>query len=177
MPTSFKGATSSSGQTGSQSGPKNHAALQLGQISPEQSISVQIRKLTVRLFVDMYEPWSDKYLVIQEFRREVPRAAGGVVLTLFPANPHLTGRQGQTLTKAKIETVLKRLERLSLGKNKEDEVVDDNESKRRTRLSELVSSAKRGLILISTNFQLSQEGRGKITPPIRPTHRHSSHGY
>lgn len=82
MPTSFIGATSSSGQIGSQSGPKNHAALQLGQISPEQSISVQIRKLTVRLFVDMYEPWSDKYLVIQEFRREVPRAAGGAVSSL-----------------------------------------------------------------------------------------------
>jgi len=46
------------------------------------------------------------------------------------------------MTKAKIDTVLKRLDGLSLGKNKGD-VVDDNESKRRTRLSELVSSIER----------------------------------
>jgi len=39
------------------------------------------------------------------------------------------------MTKAKIETVLKRLDGLSLEKNKGD-AVDDNESKRRIRLSE-----------------------------------------
>jgi len=94
-------------------------------------------------------------------------------------NIRLSSTQRPPITKAKIENVLKRLNGLSLGNNKGNnkwDVVDDNESKRRTRLSELVPSNERCYILIQTTFQLSQGGRGKTTIPIRPDRQHPLHG-
>lgn len=64
MYTSVQATLSSSGGTGSQAGPRNHAphepALQLERISQEQSISIQIRKLAVRSFTDVSEPRIDE---------------------------------------------------------------------------------------------------------------------
>ena len=86
MSTSLQGTSSSSGHTASQSGPKKHGAhepaLQLGRISQEQSISIQIRKLAVSLFIDVFELRVDEYLVTQERCRKVPGTARGMILSL-----------------------------------------------------------------------------------------------
>lgn len=74
---------------------------------------------------------------------------------------HLSSQQKLPMTKTEIETVLKRLDGLDLGKNDGDAVgtqVDDNESKRHTRLSELVPRTKHGPLPILILFKLSQEG-------------------
>jgi len=64
MSTSLQGTVSSSGHTGLQYGSGDRAAhkpaLRLGQTPQEQLISAQIRKLTVRPFVDAYELRTDE---------------------------------------------------------------------------------------------------------------------
>ena len=133
MSTPFQGASGPSGHAGLGTAPGqptvsgNHAApkpvlISLQQIPPkEQPISLQLRKLTVRFFADVFNLGLTNYSVVQAIRRNIAGTARGTIPSLR-RSIHLTGQKESSVTKGHIDALLKLLDKLDGGTNDGDAI-------------------------------------------------------